>query len=120
MTCKDCVHYEVCETHENLYIEIDITGEVETTTYLPKVEGVCDHFKNKADFVEVKHGEWEMVEVEGYWVQHIEESLETGKPTKTKLPICSCCGKRFGTSVLSYNFCPNCGADMRKEGADNG
>lgn len=52
-TCKDCVHYEVCKHHEDLYLEIDITGKVEKITYLPKVEDVCDYLKNKADFVEV-------------------------------------------------------------------
>lgn len=103
MTCKDCVHYAVCKFVEPYHLDVK-----------------CNHFKNKADFVEVKHGEWEMVDVEGYWVQHIEESLKTRKPTKTKLPVCSCCKKRFGTAVLGYSYCPNCGADMRKEGADNG
>ena len=53
MTCRDCMHYEVCEYHEDLYIEIDITGEQEKTIYLSNVENKCDHFKNKADFVEL-------------------------------------------------------------------
>jgi ribosomal protein S27AE len=100
------VHYEVCETHENLYLEIDITGEVEITTYLPKVEDVCDHFINKADFVEVKHGEW---------------VRQKGRPEA----ICSECGREVVYQIIDNkwrfeNFCPHCGADTRKEGADNG
>ena len=39
MTCKDCIHYDVCQYH--------IDEETEMTV------NECDHFKNKADFVEV-------------------------------------------------------------------
>lgn len=39
MTCKDCIHYEVCQYH--------ITEETEMTV------NECGKFKNKADFVEV-------------------------------------------------------------------
>ena len=45
-----------------------------------------------ADVVEVKHGEWK-------WRNGGE---------------CSECG--FHNSNFDYNFCPNCGADMRKAG----
>lgn len=38
MTCKDCVHYEVCEVHEK---------------YNGIKANLCGLFKNKADFVEV-------------------------------------------------------------------
>ena len=38
MTCKDCVHYEVCEYNDN---------------YDHYASSLCDHFKNKADVVEV-------------------------------------------------------------------
>jgi hypothetical protein len=37
MTCKDCVHYAVCKFVEPYHLDIK-----------------CNHFKNKADFVEVK------------------------------------------------------------------
>ena len=40
MTCKDCIHYDVCQYH--------ITEETDMTV------AECSHtFKNKADFVEV-------------------------------------------------------------------
>ena len=40
MTCKDCIHYDVCNYH--------ITEETDMTV------NECSHsFKNKADFVEV-------------------------------------------------------------------
>ena len=43
MTCKDCIHYEACVTHERLY---------------GIIADLCGLFKNKADFVEVEQGKW--------------------------------------------------------------
>ena len=40
MTCKDCIHYDVCQFH--------IDEETKMTV------NECENFKNKADFVEVK------------------------------------------------------------------
>ena len=39
MTCKDCIHYDVCQFH--------IDEETKMTV------NECEKFKNKADFVEV-------------------------------------------------------------------
>ena len=57
-----------------------------------------------ADVVERKRGEW--VEVEFWW--------------DDVYYYCSICGESFclidGTPTYNlYNFCPNCGADMREE-----
>ena len=93
MTCKECVHYNVC-------VFSSITSK--------SVEKDCRDFKNKADFVEVKHGEWV------YW-----------QPDGTNhLWKCSVCGGAIVTPMRfvakHIAFCEHCGADMRKEGADNG
>jgi hypothetical protein len=64
-----------------------------------KQEDLCDYFKNKADFVEVKHGRWKGAGLGDYY--------------------CSLCCETYSGGD-SFNFCPHCGADMRKEGADNG
>lgn len=39
MTCKDCVHYNVCGYH------------IDEETFMTTEE--CSHFKNKIDFVEI-------------------------------------------------------------------
>lgn len=39
MTCKDCIHYNVCQFHIDEETPFSITE--------------CNNFKNKADFVEV-------------------------------------------------------------------
>ena len=95
MTCKDCVHTPVCRLPFNTSkTQVNFAEE-------------CHHFKNKADFVEVKHGEWEKYRV-----------------TEGHVYVCSLCGYRtmvdFEGEFLHHNYCTKCGTDMRKEGADNG
>lgn len=89
--CKECVHFELCEDwFEQIKEEGLVTGE--------RSQHQCESFKNKADFQEVKHGEW------------INE--------REFLYKCSLCGDRafirFDRKLCRY--CPNCGAKM-KEGA---
>ena len=50
MTCKDCIHIDVCNEHERPMLTIDNLYEL---MYQEGVEKSCKHFKNKADFVEV-------------------------------------------------------------------
>ena len=38
MTCKDCVHYKVCPCNDN---------------YEHYASSLCDHFKNKANVIEL-------------------------------------------------------------------
>lgn len=56
--------------------------------------------KTKADFAEVKHGEW----------IHKPSSDTLGGTDATYDWMCSVCKD---TSVDDTNYCPNCGADMR-------
>ena len=51
------------------------------------------------DAVPVRHGRWIMAEGElAFWDE------------------CSECGKKILHRTPYYDFCPNCGADMRKDG----
>lgn len=51
------------------------------------------------DAVPVRHGRWVMMEGElAFWDK------------------CSECGKKILHRTPYYDFCPNCGADMRKDG----
>ncbi|MEE1139573.1 MAG: hypothetical protein U0M02_13940 [Acutalibacteraceae bacterium] len=43
-TCKDCLHYEVCECEDCL---------IRVPEWVNKVEDFCGFFKPKADYVEV-------------------------------------------------------------------
>lgn len=100
MTCKDCVHYNVCGYH------------IDEETFMTTEE--CSHFKNKADFVEVKHGHW--IENDYRTFDGFETVVHPNEALK-----CSNCNHNFKKELLwCKNYCPNCGADMRKEGADNG
>ena len=54
---------------------------------------------------ERKRGKWFQVHVDGF------------TPGGNCLSICSECGWKFETHMIypDYNFCPNCGADMRED-----
>lgn len=103
MTCKDCVHYEACKDMYDGY-----SCNFDDCNFAPDCIDV-GLFKNKADFVEAKRGEW-----------FVDDFPKQGK----KFIICSECRSVIDCNVTyvdenEYDFCPYCGADMRKEGADN-
>ena len=84
-SCKDCIHHKSCF---NMALRCGYKAEA-----LDGAE-TCEDFKNKSDYAEVKHGEWERI-------------IRNGKPRGIK---CSLCGKHIH---FHENFCPECGADMR-------
>lgn len=107
MTCKDCVHYEMCEEIENMPLRRSFVWY--------SFHSGCPHFKNKADFVEVKRGRW-IEKEKGY-------TTNLGGKGKTPYRECSICGWDYPVITVEqhfkqYKYCPHCGADMRKEGAD--
>ena len=87
-TCKECIHFEVCEPY---------TAPDES---YPEVGG-CPVFKHKDEFVPVVHGRWDTAFVErkgvlGHFLHICEECKHTYSDLRSK----------------GYNYCPNCGADM--------
>ena len=68
-TCKNCFHFEVCDSgrHIGEYIEDD-------GIYSDGVEKECATFKNAADVAEVKHGRWHILPDDPY--------DESGVPTE--------------------------------------
>ena len=88
--CGECLHFSVCREY---------TTENET---FPEVGG-CEAFKAKANYTEIKHGQW------------VQKPSRFGGTYS--IVACSVCDKAF-TFHPNYDFCPNCGADMR-EGAEN-
>jgi hypothetical protein len=103
-SCKDCVHYEVCVCHEQEMSAMLLKGRYRDISN-DMADG-CRFFKNKADFVEVKRGRWANTDEGEY--------------------MCTNCNEYFYVDIDMHPIddcnmfhCPNCGADMRKEGADN-
>lgn len=84
--CIDCIHRDVCRNAYTLKVE---------------PPNVCGSFKNKADFVEVKHG---------HWIDDIQKittvaGVECNGIVGYK---CSLCGRHEGSKEP---YC-NCGAKM--------
>ena len=74
--CTNCNHYLVCH-------------------YYDKNAEECNHFQDKANFVEVVHGRW--IDAREYCGDY----------------MCSNCDALYGTN--KFNYCPNCGAKMDGE-----
>ena len=89
MTCKDCILEPKCI----LRISYSMGDDETTGKELTDIEKRCKSFKNKADFVEVKHGKWI------YNVKYYSCSI--------------CAGKRFNLLLgTDAEYCPYCGAKM--------
>jgi len=94
--CKEeCLYFEVCNSwHKELKEEGLIMCEF--------VQHKCKDFKNKADFQELKHGEWEYV----------------CEYKHKKYYRCSVC--RHSYSIYeNTQYCQHCGAKMEGVNNDN-
>lgn len=88
MTCKDCIHNEVCYRRE-------VCNDIEE--HIRKLG--CMDFIARADVQEIKHGEWKLCYED--WRMQIAGDE------------CSTCGfQHYGTCISHYHYCPNCGAKM--------
>ena len=81
-TCYDCIHCEACSD----------AGDAGFSSLKEDVSK-CKHFKNNADFVEVKYGYWEIVK---------------DSNGKEKMVCTNCRHQQDLHSTFTY--CPNCGA----------
>ena len=94
-TCKECLHYDVCERYGR-------------TVDFPVDDGVCLDFADRSKYVVREKGEW----VGWHGDRKVGED-EYGMDIYRHYHYHSCrkCGRR---TAVKENFCPNCGADMRK------
>ena len=88
MTCKDCIHNEVCYRRE-------VCNDIEE--HIRKLG--CMDFIARADVQEIKHGKWKLCYED--WRMQIAGDE------------CSACGfQHYGACISHYHYCPNCGAKM--------
>lgn len=103
MNCKDdYLNYDWCKNANGC---TDFYDEDDFVVY--DVENECGGFKNKADFAEVKHGEW---------------LVDDFKKQNKKFLTCSECRAVIDCNVNyidenEFDFCPYCGAKMDGTGA---
>ena len=90
----DCLHYPVCSNFRDNICERDLYRSL---GYRIPSDGLCEHFKNKADVVEVTRGHWIEDEVGVY--------------------ACSECGFIFTADddISEFKYC-RCGAKMDGKG----
>lgn len=107
--CRKCLYSPGCTKKAYAIIEniIDDTYDVNVP---------CDIFKDKADFMEVKHGEWKFINLATNYLE-----APFGDTCH-----CSVCGFHIDVSDTHFKYCPECGARMdgnnlvkEMEGNDN-
>ena len=98
MRCKDCIYFKRCVV---LGVELDMRHDKEA-------DKNCRHFKNKADFAEVVHGNWIDVPLNVY-------DDRDGMNKYNLRTKCSVCEYAMPREYPRFNICPNCGAKMDKE-----
>ena len=94
--CKDCLHMELCARDERL------------TEFSPEQEALCQMFIDRNRYVVREKGEWI-----GWHGDRRVGDDEFGMSIYRHYHYYQCrkCGRR---TAVRENFCPNCGADMRK------
>jgi rRNA maturation endonuclease Nob1 len=93
VTCNDCIHQELCDVYSRAGVTDVPADDI----------SICELFKNKADFVEVRCGKW----------------IAKPNPWVKSCYVCSICDTQISFLGSKPKFCPHCGADMRGKSNDN-
>lgn len=109
MTCKDCLHYGVCSGYLPSDLDKDVFDLCAKGLWdeIPDIDERCSDFKDRSRYVVREKGEW----VAGERCNH--KPCRIKNPEKWVIYKCSVCG--YSNGRKRNDFCPNCGADMRKE-----
>ena len=100
--CKDCIHYDACkDAYDGNWDDFDM------------YDLYCEYFKNKADFVEVKHGEWIAYDTEPYGDGIGEKETKWYKCSECETDALGRCYEdEYYSYPLRTDYCPYCGAKM--------
>lgn len=98
MTCENCIHYNICKVAFGKGMYLGDEAEKQ------------DCFKNKVDFVEVKHGHFVRNERNIPKMKEFHErGIALSMNEKSIFYTCSECGEWIS---LSQKYCSECGAKM--------
>lgn len=103
MTCEDCIYEPQCILRISYGMGDD--GDKELTD----MEKRCKPFKNKSDYVEVKHGAW----IDKGWDGDRSWRID-GRGNCWHVYECSECGYQL-KGCAATDFCSKCGAKMDGE-----
>lgn len=111
MTCKDCIHYDLCRS----FSRIQLGWHGNSVHYVENMEEICKDFKDRSRFVElniakkIKH----TPDIDKMREFH---KLELGKGMGERSIFWTCSNCKLWVS-LAHKFCPNCGAKFEAEQA---
>ena len=109
MTCKDCIHYEVCREYDRAFW--GHTSNKHSDLINAKPED-CPYFKDRSRFVELPTA---------HWIRHTpdrnimrefhKQGIGRGMSENSIFWTCSNCGS-WGN--LSFKYCPFCSAKIEE------
>ncbi len=109
MTCKDCVHAEICKKYSTMIFEDESLVELKMSN---EEFDNCEHFKDRSQFVELQTA---------HWIRHSpdknimrgfhKQGIGRGMGENSIFWTCSNCGN---WGVLSYKYCPFCSAKIEE------
>ena len=100
-SCQFLVHCDQCEGTENYCPFVGCVGHDPSDTLMDGAPITPARERHEECPLEQRpHGEWEI-----YF-----------NSSGTLMRKCTRCGHEFNQNSDAQNFCPNCGADMRKQG----
>lgn len=107
MTCKDCIHYDLCRSFSR--IQLGWHGNI--VHYVENIEEICKDFKDRSRFVELKTTIWCKHTPDKNVMQEFhEEGMGLGMSEDSVFWTCANCGV-WGSPI--YKYCPQCGAKVR-------
>ena len=108
MTCKDCIHYDLCRSCS--HIQLGWHGN--SVHYVENIEEICKDFKARSRFVELPAAHWIRHTPDKNIMQEFhKQGIGRGMSENSIFWTCSNCG---GWGNLSFNYCPSCGAKIEE------
>ena len=111
-TCKECVHVEVCRYYTNELAKANgIPLKLEEVERLLECDD-CENFKDRSRFVELPKARWlRHCPDKNIMRKFHKQGIGRGMGENSIFWTCSNCG---GWGILSYKYCPFCGAKIKE------
>lgn len=89
VTCKDCLHYEVC-----VIIENSVFGDEDYLT-----EFGCEDFKDRTKWVEINHSQWKFNKDGSGTCQHCHRTTKNVWDYDSWMRYCPDCGSKMDGDI---------------------
>lgn len=119
MTCKDCIHRELCADYVSSLAKVQNADVKYISQWLDEIEGKrnqtdneCEHFADRSRFVELQTAHWIRHSPDKNIMREFhKQGIGRGMGENSIFWTCSNC-ESWGN--LSFKYCPSCGAKIEE------